>query len=251
MNLRITSIPNLIEFLRKLKAVDKSVLLEMNTQDLFSKIHTPDKSVMKSVKTPISQVFDGVIDTGNYDRIKIGMVDVSRFIDCFKNFKPTDIVHLEIVTSEADGEFVATSLKVYTDMMKINFVCADLALMSYVEDAIVAMVHGTEESLGNFRLYRSDFETLGSLCGLENNSEELLEFTITSESVTTSGQSFEYKLNIGTSDISAEEDMVVYIYKKQLGYVDLEQSVIYIHENRMIFKSEEKSNTIAIGLIQK
>jgi len=64
MNLRITSIPNLIDFLRKLKAVDKSVLLELTQEELFSKTHTPDKSVMKCVRIPFSQVFEGEVETG-------------------------------------------------------------------------------------------------------------------------------------------------------------------------------------------
>jgi hypothetical protein len=251
MKLRITSIPNLIDFLRKLKVVDKSVLLELNHEELFCKIHTPDKAVMKSVRIPFNSVFDGSIETGDSDRVKIGMVDVSRFIDCFKNFKQTDIVHLEIVSGNVDGDFVATSMKVYTDMMKINFVCADLALMSYVADDILSLVHGTEEAVGNFRLYRSDFETLSSLCGLENNAEELLEFKLSSSSIDTAGQSFEYKLNIGNSDIEISEEMSIFIYKKQLGFIDLEQSQIFIHDNRLIFKSEEKQSTIAIGLIEK
>jgi hypothetical protein len=251
MNLRITSIPNLIDFLKKLKAVDKSVLLELTQTEIFSKTHTPDKSVMKCVRMPFSQVFEGSVETGNSDRVKIGLVDVVRFIDCFKNFKPTDMVYLDITTSDQDGDCVGISLKVHTGSMKISFRCAELGLMSYVEDNILSLVHGTEEAIGSFRLYRSDFETVVSLCGLENNSEELLEFTVNSDSINASGQSFEYKLDIGRSDINVESTSSLSIYKKQLGYVDIEQSDVYYHDNRLIFKSTEKESTIAIGLIQK
>jgi hypothetical protein len=253
MNLRITSIPNLIDFLKKLKVVDKSVLLELTQTELFSKTHTPDKSVMKCVRIPFLQVFEGTVETGNSDRIKIGLVDVARFIDCFKNFKQTDMVYLEIVTSDQDGHTVGISLKAYTDSMKINFRCAELGLMSYIEDNILGLVHGTEDAIGSFRFYRSDFETVISLCGLENNSEELLEFSVLTDppSVQTAGQSFEYKLDIATPDIDASEPATLAIYKKQLGYVDLEQSMVFYHENRLIFKSTEKESTIAIGLIQK
>ena len=47
MKIRVTSTTNLIAFLKKLKMVDRSVLLELKENKLLSKVHTPDKSVMK------------------------------------------------------------------------------------------------------------------------------------------------------------------------------------------------------------
>ena len=47
MKIRVTSTTNLIAFLKKLKVVDRSVLLELKEDKLLSKVHTPDKSVMK------------------------------------------------------------------------------------------------------------------------------------------------------------------------------------------------------------
>ena len=252
MKLRIVSIPNLIEFLKKLKVVDRSVLLELNTTKLFSKIHTADKSVMKSVSIPVDQVFEGNITTGSADRVKVGMIDITKFIDCFKNFKPSESVHIEIVHTSVDSDEVATSLKVYTDSVKISFHCADLGLLSYVDDDILGMVHDKEGASGFFRLYNSDFESIDSLCDLENNSEELLEFSLTENTVVASGHSFEYKLNISNSDIKLDNGPCTFsMYKKQLGYVDLEQTSVYIHDNRLIFSSDVKPSTIAIGLINK
>jgi len=163
------------------------------------------------------------------------------------------MVYLEIVTADQDGSTIGISLKAYTDSMKISFRCAELGLMSYVEDNILDIVHGINDAIGNFRLYRSDFETIDSLCELENNSEELLEFSVSIDphTVQASGQSFEYKLDIALPDIDASAPAKLSIYKKQLGYVDIEQSMVYYHENRLIFKSTEKESTIAIGLIQK
>ena len=62
MKLRITSIPNLITFLKRLKAVDRSVILELTEESLFSKVHTPDKSVMKFSSVVRNDVLEGVIN---------------------------------------------------------------------------------------------------------------------------------------------------------------------------------------------
>ena len=58
MKIRVTSTSNLISFLKKLKVVDKSVLLELTEDKLFSKVHTPDKSVMKYAGISNDQIFD-------------------------------------------------------------------------------------------------------------------------------------------------------------------------------------------------
>ena len=98
MKLRITSITNLISFLKRLKAVDRSVILEITDDKLFSKVHTPDKSVMKYSSVMMSDVLEGEIDwkAVKSDRIKIGIVDVTRLVEAFKHFRPEEEVNIEL-----------------------------------------------------------------------------------------------------------------------------------------------------------
>jgi len=82
MNIRVTSTSNLIAFLKKLKVVDRSVLLELQEDRLFSKVHTPDKSVMKYASISNTHIFDTIEnwDEVKSDRVKIGIMDVARLI---------------------------------------------------------------------------------------------------------------------------------------------------------------------------
>ena len=62
MKIRITSIPNLITFLKRLKSVEKNVILEVTSDKISSKVHTPDKAVMKYSSLNFDEVFEGDIE---------------------------------------------------------------------------------------------------------------------------------------------------------------------------------------------
>ena len=253
MKIRVTSTNNLITFLKKLKVVDKSVLLELTEENLFCKVHTPDKSVMKYSSIPVGQIFDQIpsFDDLSCDRIKIGLMDVTRLIDCFKHFRAEDDIHLDLNVSEVDGQCVSTEINVISPSLKIRIRCADLSLLSYVEDNILAVVHSKDDALSSFKIYNSDFASVMSLCGLESNSEELLVYKVNKEQVKIVGDSFEYKLNIGSSEIETEDSLDSSIYKSHLNYVDSESCRCYIHENRIVFFSEQTKTSTAVGVIEK
>jgi hypothetical protein len=252
MKIRVTSTINLISFLKKLKVVDKSVLLELDENKFFSKVHTPDKSVMKYAGIGIDQIFDQIDwTTVACKRIKIGLMDVTRLMDSFKHFRSEEDIYIDISTSDVDGECVATELHVISASLKIKLRCADLSLLNYVDDKILSMVHSKSDSLGSFKIYNSDFASLVSLCGMESNSEELLIFRLKSDQVKVSGDSFDYKLNINNSEITSDEDFDSSIYKSHLGYVDSESCFCFLHENRIIFFSDQTDTSTAVGVIEK
>jgi len=253
MKIRVTSTNNLISFLKKLKVVDKSVLLELTEDKLFSKVHTPDKSVMKYSSVDSNQVFDSVpgFEDLSCDRVKVGLMDVTKLMDCFKHYKPEEDIHLDLTISEIEGECVASEMKVVSPSLTIKIRCADLSLLSYVEDNILAMVHSKDDTLANFKIYNSDFSSVMSLCGLETNSEELLVYRVNDDQVKITGDSFDYKLNIGSSDITTENPLDSSIYKSHLNYVDAESCSCYVHENRIVFFSEQTETSTAIGIIEK
>jgi hypothetical protein len=253
MKIRVTSTSNLISFLKKLKVVDKSVLLELTEDKLFSKVHTPDKSVMKYAGISNDQIFESIPEFASLkcERIKIGLMDVTRLMDCFKHFRTEEDIFIDISTSNVEGECVATELQVVSASLKIKLRCADLSLLSYVEDKILSIVHSKDDSLSNFKIYNSDFSSLISLCGMESNSEELLVFRVTNDTVKVTGDSFDYKLNIGKSDITSDESADSSIYKSHLNYVDTESCLCYIHENRIVFFSDQTDTSTAVGVIEK
>ena len=67
------------------------------------------------------------------------------------------------------------------------------------------MVHSKEDCLVSFKMYQSDFTTIASLCGMESDNQEILCFEIEEKNAHAIGNSFNYKLNIGSSEIILED----------------------------------------------
>jgi hypothetical protein len=65
------------------------------------------------------------------------------------------------------------------------------------------------------------------------------------------GNSFNLQLNVGAPEIQAESLIDSSIYKNHLNYVDLETSNCFVHENRIVFFSEQSETSTAIGVIEK
>ena len=252
MKIRITSIPNLITFLKRLKSVEKNVILEVTSDKISSKVHTPDKAVMKYSSLNFSEVFEGDIEWNGKDKIKIGLIDVGRVIDAFKHFRPEEDVFLELTVQEDGGEYITSEMRLISKSLKIKLKCADLGLLSYVSDEILQVVHSKDDYVGKFKIYQSDFNTVLSLCGMESNSEEILNFDLTKEDVYGHGDSFRYKLSLALNEISIQgEKMTSSIYKNHLGYMEQETCQVYLHDNRIVLDSETSSTSIAIGIVEK
>jgi len=255
MKLRITSIQNLITFLKRLKSVDKSVILELTKDKLFSKVHTPDKAVMKYSSVSLSDVLEGEADWTKYvdNRVKVGIIDITRLIEAFKHFRPEEDVYIELNVDTVDDQSISTEIKLTSASLNIKLRCADLSLLSYVDDKILSMVHSKDDALSNFKIYQSDFTTVLSLCGLETNSEEILVFEVNTKSAHAKGDSFRYKLNLSPSEISIKdaEEATSNIYKNQLSYMEAETCQVFIHGNRLVLISDQSSTSIAIGLVEK
>jgi hypothetical protein len=252
MKIRITSIPNLITFLKRLKSVEKNVILEITENKISSKVHTPDKAVMKYSSLNFNEVFEGNIDWKGKEKVKVGLIDVGRVIDAFKHFRPEEDVFLELTLQEEDGEYITSEMRLISKSLKIKLKCADLGLLSYVSDEILQVVHSKDDYIGSFKIYQSDFNTVLSLCGMESNSEEILNFDLTKEDVYSHGDSFRYKLSLALDEISIQgEKMTSSIYKNHLGYMEQETCKVYIHDNRIVLDSETSSTSIAIGIVEK
>lgn len=256
MQIKITNSNNLISFMKKLGAIEKSVLLEIDQNNTFCKIHTPDKTIMKFSSILNNDYFEGEIDWENEiksDRIKIGIIDGSKLLNAFKYFRTEDDIYMKIkLINSRNGDCVASELNLFSTTLNIKITCADLSLLSYVEDNVLNLVHSKEGYLHKFNLYQSDFLSLSALCNLENNSNELLIWDIQKNCVITRGNSFEFKLSTGEEEIEmAKKTHEIAMYKNQLSSIDLESSECYVHENRIVFFSNDTTTSCAIGLVSK
>jgi len=247
LNFRITNSNNLITFLKKLKMVDRSVILEMEGQDFFAKVRTPDKSVIKYVGSKLDDFFEG---DSSEARVKIGIMEIGKLIDVFKYFGPEEETFIEFAAQSLDGEMVGTGFRVYSSSINIKFKCADISLLSYIDDKIQKTCHETEGSFISFHLSKEAFVKLGSLTTIESNSEELLNFEVHGKGLSVKGNSFQYNLFKDGPLPGYKEDLTYTIYKNLFNFIDQENSNFYAQENRIVVISEDSDSSIAVGLVE-
>jgi hypothetical protein len=82
------------------------------------------------------------------------------------------------------------------------------------------------------------------LCSIDSENDTL---SITSKdgSVFVAGKSFELEL----PGVKTEEDASISFYKSHYGFVDKEDSEIYVLDTKVIFKSLETDTVIVIGRV--
>jgi hypothetical protein len=246
-NFKIANSTNFIAFLKKLKLVDKSVPLEIEGSNLFAKVRTPDKSVIKFVSVDVNDILEGDFPS---ERLKIGILEIGKLMDVFKYFGPEEELSLIVDSQPYEGGLIATSLKFSSSSLNIFIKCADISLLAYIDDNIQKQIHSTEGSEVNFEISRENFQKVASLTGIESNAEELLNFDIEENGVIIRGNSFQYNLIKGKTANGFETSSVYTIYKNQFSYIDQEASEIHFHENRILVKSIESDSIIAIGLVE-
>jgi len=246
-NFRITNPSNFISFLKKLKLVDKSVPLEIEGSNLFAKVRTPDKSVIKYVSVDISDILEGDFPP---NRLKIGILEINKLIDVFKYFGPEEELNLKVDSQPYESDLIATGLKFSSSSLNIFVKCADISLLAYIDDNIQRQIHSNEGSEVNFEISRESFKKVFFFTGIEYNDEEVLNFDIEENGVTIRGNSFQYHIMKGKSPNGFTESRVYTIYKNQFSYIDQENSEIHFHENRILVKSTESDSIIAIGLVE-
>jgi len=247
LNFRITNPSNLIDFLKKIKLIDKSVILELEKNTLFAKIKTQDKSVLKYVGIDTSDILDGEVqDT----RIKLGIMEINKIIDVFKYFGPEEETFMEIKAQLVDDEHLATGFRMYSGTININFRCGDISLFSYIDDSVQQAIHSIKDSIITFPVSKEAFNKISSLSTIENNSEELLNFDVHKDGITIRANAFQYHLVKGRKVDGYTKDETFTIYKNQFNYVDQENSIFSAQENRIVVISSDSDSKIAIGLVE-
>jgi len=244
---KISNPQNFIDFLKKLKLVGKSVPLEIEGTNLFAKVRTPDKSVIKYVSVDLNEVLEGEFPPSI---LKIGIMELGKVIDVFKYFNQEEEIHINIDSQTYDNELIATNLKFSSSSLEIDVRCADISLLAYIDDTIQRSIHSTEGSDVSFTMSKDMFQKVSSLTGIDSSPEELLYFDIHDTGVSIRGKSFKKHIMQDETATGYTDSAVYIIYKNQFSFIDQETSEIHFHENRIVVKSLDSDSIIAIGLVE-
>jgi hypothetical protein len=126
--------------------------------------------------------------------------------------------------------------------LKVNFQCATLRLFTRITDEMMDRIADTASSEVNFVLTKELQSRINSLSGIDSD-QKLLTLNIKGGQVKASGKSFD--LNLLGVDSTAE--LGISVYKSQFAYLDKEDTMVYMNEDRLIFHSIETETKMIIG----
>lgn len=238
---KLHSAAKLSGYMKKFSSIEKSLLFEVSDDRLVAKTHTPDKSVVKIGSILITDIMDIV---SNPENVKIGLFAVDNFISSFKHFGDTE-VKIEITGEAVGSDNVATELKASSKNLKISYPCASLSLFRYIDSDLANKITDTTSSIFSFRI---DKETLSRIIALTALDSESNTISIESNNgeISIKGKGFELSL----PGVSADNDSSISFYKSHLGFIDKEDTDVFVAEKKVIFKSVETDTTVVIGRVE-
>lgn len=241
LSLQLNSTTEFTNFLKRFSSISGSLLIEMADGYLKAKTHTPERSVVKSSKIELNRVFDTDMDFSDMEPVIFGIYSLDKLIKSFSHFDGSSVhftLHLE---KTAEG-IVGTDIVLHNDSLKINFQCATLRLFTHITDEMMDRIGDTASAEVNFVLTKELQSRVNSLSGIDSD-QKLLSFALKAGQVTATGKSFD--LNLLAVDSTA--DLNISVYKSQFAYIDREDSMVYMNEDRLIFHSIESETKMIIG----
>jgi hypothetical protein len=213
----------------------------MDGNYIKAKTHTPERSVVKSSKMEINRIFnfDGA---ETVTPVVFGVYSLDRLMKSFSHFGDSSIEFNLDQENTADGN-VGTGLTLKNDSLDINYQCASLRLFTHITDEMMDKIANNESAEVNFVLTKELQARINSLTSLDPD-HKLLTLTVKNGVVKASGKSFNLNLlNIDDTKV----DTTISVYKSQFAYIDREDSMVYMNEDRLIFHSIESETRMIIG----
>jgi hypothetical protein len=240
LNLQLTSAVEFTNFLKRFSPISGMLLIEIADGYLKAKSHTPERSVVKSSKIELSRIFN--LETEPSEPIVFGVYSVDKLIKSFTHFEGTN-VNFNLHTEKTADGLVGTEITLNNDSLKITFQCASLRLFTHITDEMMDRIADTAQSEVNFVLTKELHSRINSLSGIDSD-QKLLTLTVKNGEVKASGKSYDLNL-LGIDNDSA--DLTVSVYKSQFIFVDKEDTMVYMNEDRLIFHSIETETKMIIG----
>lgn len=240
---KIKSAENFTNFLKRFKAIEKGLLLELSPDKLRAESHTADRGIVKSSEISLDTVLEGEVTT---DLIKIGIFNIGRVIDMFKHFEEADELFLELNWEKVHGENIGINLKLISPKLKFNLKCADTDLFTYVSsDMFDTITKGIEESKdAEFSFPKESFNKINSLCSFDQG-EDRLTIDFSGGEISFKGESFNYLLGVDPNNNNLDFSF----YKDRFASVDEENSNFLLGSDKILINSVESSTQVIIGRV--
>lgn len=240
VNYKVKDSQKLTAFIKRFSVIEPSLLLEIEGGLLKAKTHTPERSVVKSSKINLDDIFyEDSIESGT--EITFGIFNTNKFVSAFKHFGSD--FNIEIEYDKLDNKNVGTLITLSNDEKKlqIKFECASTNIFTHITDEIMEKVSDLSMlKYVEIDFDEDDFSKLASLFSLDGE-DKLFQFKIDKRGVNVLSKSF--KLNL--KEVVSKDTWSIKCFKHHFNFADKEASKLIISEDKLLIKSDV-SDTICV-----
>ena len=239
--LRDNNIDQFQKFLKRFNLVESTLLLEICSNEIKAKTHTPDRAVVKYSSMDLADIFthvDGEIDAP----LLFGIFNIEKLSNAFKHFSSDADVDLELTYVDVDGKNVGTKITLRSERLTIDFDCANYRLFTHISDEMfdtIAEVNGDLKC--EFNMVNETFGKISSLSNLDRD-QKIMRLRVNASKLYATGKSFNYAI-LETSAADCE----ITFYKQYFNLVDREATAVKIAAEKIVFLSDETKTITVIG----
>lgn len=241
LNLKVEKSQKFNDFLKRFSSIDNSLLMEIEDGVIKAKSYTPEKSVVKYSSIPLDEIFSEFSDIN--EPIKIGILNLDKLANSFKFFGEGEFEFI-LEYDKVGADNAGTGITLKNNSLKIDFQCASLKLFTYITDDILQTITDTSASKVDFLLPKEQQAKISSLFGIDSDYSKL-SFNKKGNEVLAEGKNF--KLQIVDSGVDTKDDTELSVFKHHYAFLDREDSIVHIADEKLVFLSNESDTKMIIG----
>lgn len=244
MKLKIQKIDqnNFISFINRMKLIDNFIYFKIeNGNQVVSVAYLPQRDAVKMHTCNLSDIF--AVDNVPTDKpVRVAFFDANKVIEAFRMFEH-DSISGTINFMETDQDYVASSLVLHNDELKITLACSEPSLG--FKDLTQAQINGIFSKDSTDFNFDVDVTSINKIKSLFNLDKEEI-FSITSKKgVKVTGKTFDWTVNpeaTGEGNVS--------LYKKYINLIDREEQTVLASTGKVMFASKDSQTIITIATCQ-
>lgn len=241
LNLKVEKSQKFIGFLKRFSGIENSLLIEISNGVVKAKSYTPEKSVVKYSAIPLDEVFSEYSDIN--EPVKIGIVNIDKLSSSFKFFGESEFDFI-LEYDKVNGENAGTGIILKNNSLEIEFPCSSLKMFTYITDDILTKITDTAGSKVDFLLPKEQQAKISSLFGIDSDHSKIT-FNKKGKEVLAEGKNF--KLQLVDTGVDDKDNTKLSVFKHHYAYLDREDAVVYIADEKLIFLSNESDTKMIIG----
>lgn len=241
------NVERLASLLSSVKKVDNSVTLELNTEEFLvqSALETKSATKFKSLFTN-----DILETTEEIPKLLFPFLDCRNLENALKLFTPSASNTVTVEYAKLNDSLTVVdnmTINENNGTLIINIKCSDISDVIYLNDTVKSSLLSESDALGEFEIDEMKLKKATNIFNLDSDYTSAVSLESNGSDVFLKGHNYKYKI----CEFYKGEELDLTFQKKYLDFVEQEFSNIFLHENRIVFKSMDTNTQTVIAVSEE